>query len=79
MLTAPAGGLGYAGHRETVTGSSLGVLCKAKNRVIAEYALRDIATPVGVSEFKFPTVEEIEAERAGLEVLPCTPVHLEAS
>jgi hypothetical protein len=55
------------------------ILCKAKNRVIAEYALRDIATPMGVSEFKLPTVEEIEAELAGVEVLPCTPARLEAS
>jgi len=50
------------------------VLCKAKNGVVAEYALRDIGKPLGVSEFRhlenlpkqlrgtLPTVEEIEAE-----------------
>lgn len=50
------------------------ILCKDKNRLIAEYALRDITKPVGVSEYKLvemipdnlktslPTVEEIEAE-----------------
>lgn len=50
------------------------ILCKDKNRLIAEYALRDIAKPVGVSEFKLvekipdklktslPTIEEIEKE-----------------
>ena len=52
------------------------VLCKAKNRVVAEYAIRDIAKPLGVAEFKYleklpaqlkgtlPTVEELEAELA---------------
>jgi predicted nuclease of restriction endonuclease-like (RecB) superfamily len=50
------------------------VLCKAKNRIIAEYALRNVATPIGISEFRhleqlpeqlkgtLPTIEEIEAE-----------------
>jgi predicted nuclease of restriction endonuclease-like (RecB) superfamily len=50
------------------------VLCKTKNRIIAEYALRNTATPIGVSEFRhieklpeqlrgtLPTIEEIEAE-----------------
>ncbi len=50
------------------------ILCKANNRIIAEYALRGTATPIGVSEFKLienlpeqlkgtlPTIEEIEAE-----------------
>jgi predicted nuclease of restriction endonuclease-like (RecB) superfamily len=50
------------------------ILCKAKNGVVAEYALRDIAKPLGISEFKhletlpdqlkgtLPTIEEIEAE-----------------
>lgn len=50
------------------------ILCKTKNRIIAEYALRNTATPMGVSEFRhleklpeqlkgtLPTIEEIEAE-----------------
>jgi predicted nuclease of restriction endonuclease-like (RecB) superfamily len=50
------------------------ILCKTKNRIIAEYALRNTATPIGVSEFRhidtlpeqlkgtLPTIEEIEAE-----------------
>ena len=50
------------------------VLCKRKNGVVAEYSLRDIGEPPGVSEFKhleklpetlqgtLPTIEEIEAE-----------------
>lgn len=50
------------------------ILCKSKNKVIAEYALRNIKAPIGVSEYalskslpkelktNLPTVEEIEAE-----------------
>ncbi len=50
------------------------ILCKTKNRIIAEYALRNTATPMGISEFKhleklpeqlkgtLPTIKEIEAE-----------------
>lgn len=53
------------------------ILCKDKNRLIAEYALRDISKPVGVSEYRLveaipeelkgslPTIEELEAELAG--------------
>lgn len=50
------------------------ILCKSKNRIEVEYALRDINKPMGVSEFKLtdalpadlkssiPTVAEFEAE-----------------
>ncbi len=53
------------------------ILCKSKNEVVAEYALRDVNKPIGISthltreieaslpkEFKhsLSTVEEIEAE-----------------
>lgn len=50
------------------------VLCKTKNKVVAEYALREITSPIGVSEMQFadalpddlkgslPTIEEIEKE-----------------
>ncbi|WP_342666468.1 DUF1016 domain-containing protein [Legionella massiliensis] len=50
------------------------LLCKSKNKVIAEYALRNISAPIGVSEYtlsksiptdlkgSLPIVEEIEAE-----------------
>lgn len=50
------------------------ILCKSKNRVIAEYALQNINAPIGVSEYmlskalpqelktSLPTVEELEAE-----------------
>ncbi len=50
------------------------LLCKSKNKVIAEYALRSMKMPIGVSEYalskalpkdlkaKLPTIEEIEEE-----------------
>ncbi|MBA2653782.1 MAG: DUF1016 domain-containing protein [Gammaproteobacteria bacterium] len=50
------------------------LLCKSKNKVIAEYALRNIKAPIGVSEYtlakalpkelktKLPTIEQLEAE-----------------
>jgi predicted nuclease of restriction endonuclease-like (RecB) superfamily len=50
------------------------LLCKSKNKVIAEYALRNVKAPIGVSEYtlskalpkelksSLPTVKEIEAE-----------------
>jgi predicted nuclease of restriction endonuclease-like (RecB) superfamily len=53
------------------------ILCKTKNRIIAEYALRNTATPMGISEFRhletlpeqlkgtLPTIEEIESELGG--------------
>jgi len=53
------------------------LLCKSKDKLVAEYALSDIHKPIGVSEYhltqslpenlqtSLPTVEEIEAELAG--------------
>ncbi len=50
------------------------ILCKSKNKIIAEYALRDMTKPIGVSEYKIiksipdklksnlPSIEEIEKE-----------------
>jgi predicted nuclease of restriction endonuclease-like (RecB) superfamily len=50
------------------------ILCKTKNKVVAEYALRDTQKPIGVSSFQLteslpeklqgslPTIEELEAE-----------------
>lgn len=54
------------------------ILCKTRNRVVAEYALRDLAKPVGIARYvtklveslpdrlrgKLPSVKEIEAELA---------------
>jgi hypothetical protein len=53
------------------------ILCKDKNRLVAEYALKDISKPLEVSEYRLveaipeelkgslPTIEELEAELAG--------------
>lgn len=55
------------------------MLCRDKNRVETEFALRDMGKPMGVSEFNFtevlpeelkgslPTIEEIEADIEKLE------------
>lgn len=53
------------------------LLCKSKNKVVAEYALRDNAQPMGIAEYKLleslpaelqtslPSIEQIERELAG--------------
>ena len=50
------------------------LLCRDKNNIEAEFALRDIGKPIGISEFTFteilpeelksslPTIEELEEE-----------------
>jgi predicted nuclease of restriction endonuclease-like (RecB) superfamily len=50
------------------------ILCQTKDRILAEYALRDIHKPIGISDYELtralpenlksvlPTIEEIEAE-----------------
>lgn len=50
------------------------LLCKSKSKIVAEYALRNIKAPIGISEYtlskalpkelktSLPTIEEIEAE-----------------
>ncbi len=61
--------------RRPEDGPSIGiVLCKRKNRIIVEYALRDTNKPMGVAEYqlssalpenlkgRLPTIEELEAE-----------------
>jgi predicted nuclease of restriction endonuclease-like (RecB) superfamily len=51
------------------------ILCKAKNQVVAEYALRDLAKPVGVSSYVTKLVESLPAVLRGS--LP-SPKELEA-
>jgi len=66
--------------RHTDDKPSIGlVLCKTRNRLIAEYALRDISKPIGVAEWhtqlvhslpeplrsNLPTIEQIEEELGG--------------
>jgi predicted nuclease of restriction endonuclease-like (RecB) superfamily len=41
------------------------ILCKTKNRVMAEYALRDLAKPVGVSSYVTKLVESLPAAYRG--------------
>lgn len=53
------------------------ILCKDKNRLVAEYALKDITKPLGISEYRLveavpeelksslPTIEQLEAELSG--------------
>jgi len=53
------------------------ILCKERNRVVAEYALRGMTQPIGVAEYRvteelpqrlrgrLPTVEELEKELSG--------------
>jgi predicted nuclease of restriction endonuclease-like (RecB) superfamily len=56
-------------------GPSIGlILCRDRNNIVAEYALRDVNKPIGISRYalaatlpeelrsSFPTVEEVEAE-----------------
>jgi len=50
------------------------ILCKSKNKVVAEYAIRDLGKPVGIAEYRvsnrlprqfhnqLPTIEELESE-----------------
>lgn len=50
------------------------ILCKSKKKLVVEYALRNMATPVGIAEFRhletlpetlkgsLPTIEDLEAE-----------------
>lgn len=54
------------------------LLCKSKNQVLAEYALRDVGKPMGISVYQLtealperiksslPTIEELEAELADI-------------
>jgi hypothetical protein len=56
------------------------ILCQEKDKIIAEYALRDIHKPIGVSDYELtrvlpeslrsslPSIEEIEAELSGIEI-----------
>ena len=58
------------------------LLCKSKNRVVAEYALRDSNKPIGVAEYQLiealpaelqtslPSIEQIERELAGSAAAP---------
>lgn len=63
--------------KQTVSQTISILICKDKTKTIAEYALRDINKPMGVSEYQLteslpenlkgslPSIEEIEAELSG--------------
>ncbi len=60
-------------HRDDQPSIGL-ILCKTRDRVVAEYALRDVSKPIGVSEYQLaaalpdklkgtlPTIEDLESE-----------------
>jgi hypothetical protein len=60
------------------------ILCKTKNKVVAEYALRDIDKPIGISEYKIteslpenlkgslPSIEELEHQLISVSESVCT-------
>jgi len=64
------------------------ILCKDRDQITAEYALRDIAKPIGVAEWQtqlvdslpesfkgsLPTIEEIEHELASQDAASPEPV-----
>jgi hypothetical protein len=41
------------------------ILCKTKNQVVAEYALRDLAKPVGISSYITKLVDSLPKEFRG--------------
>jgi hypothetical protein len=66
--------------REKDDNQTIGILiCKTKDKVVAEYALADIHKPLGISSYDFekilpqrfksalPSIEEIEKELQGKE------------
>lgn len=61
--------------REPGDNPSIGlILCRERNRVVVEYALRNLASPIGVAEYKLMVAEALPAALA--EALP-TPEELE--
>ena len=65
--------------RKPGDGPSIGlILCKTKNRTVADYVLRGITAPIGISEYQLadalpdalkgslPTIAELEAELTAL-------------
>lgn len=56
------------------------ILCKTRDRIVAEYALRDVSKPIGISEYhlaaalpealkgNLPGIEELESELRDREV-----------
>jgi predicted nuclease of restriction endonuclease-like (RecB) superfamily len=64
--------------KDEADGQTIGLLlCKSRNKIVAEYALRDNTRPLGIAEYQLieslpehlqtslPTIEQIERELAG--------------
>ena len=45
------------------------LLCKSKNNIVAEYALKDMSKPIGISEYKITNnlPEELEKQLPSVE------------
>ncbi len=41
------------------------LLCKGKNKLVAEYALRDINKPIGISQYEAKIIESLPDELKG--------------
>ena len=72
--------------RSSSDNPSIGIiLCRDKNRAVAEYALRDVSKPIGISEYQIiqaipkklqtslPTVNELEKELMNFQELEAFP------
>ena len=58
------GGFGQLRHEADAPSIGL-ILCKTRNKVIAEYALRNIATPVGIAGYTTKLRDSLPAELKG--------------
>jgi predicted nuclease of restriction endonuclease-like (RecB) superfamily len=64
------------------------ILCKSRNQTVAEYALRDVNKPIAVSQYKhelpeslqnvLPSIEQLEAELATIEIIEAASNDLSA-
>ncbi len=74
-MVCPTGYCPGVEYRHETDNPTIGlILCQDKKRVLAEYALRGMNKPIGISEYELtralpeelksalPTIEEIEAE-----------------
>ncbi|NJM48141.1 MAG: DUF1016 domain-containing protein [Alkalinema sp. RU_4_3] len=71
-------GFGFRGQGRSGDQATIGLLlCKQRDRLVAEWALSDVHKPIGISEYhithdlpeevrsSLPSIEEIEAELGG--------------
>lgn len=56
--------------KKNADNSSIGLLlCKSKNNLVAEYSLKDMSKPIGISEYKITSnlPEELERQMPSVE------------